>query len=105
MIKKGITKVELATFKGNAKGNMLIESQDIVYQTRYIGEEMIFSQSDNIKIIPYRNVFEKFIAPLTLLDIRRVIQRYFTKENMCVSILSEDLPSLETLKRECDKII
>jgi len=105
MIKKGVTKAELATFKGNTKGNMLIESQDITAQTRYIGEEMIFSQSDDIRIIPYRNVFGTFIAPLTLTDVRRVIQRYFTKENMCVSILSEDLPSLETLKRECDKIV
>ena len=104
MIKKGITKEELMTAKGNFNGSMLINLQDIINQTRYNGEEMLFKKECK-KIIPYKDMFKQCIEPITLSDINRTIQRYFIKENMCVCILSEKLPSLETIKKESNKII
>ena len=131
MIKKGITKDELTTAKGNFKGTSLLDLQDIVTQARYNGEEIMMgvgftdgsavrdlrSQQLNLevkdrrilvkprKIIPYRELYEKCILPITVDDTNRVIKQYFTVQNMCVCVLSEKLPSLESIENVCDEII
>ena len=97
MMKKGVTKEELETAKGNYRGAFLMGLQDIVVQTRYNGEELIFKRSD--KIVPYKDIYETYIKDITLEDIRHVIEKYFIKENMCICILSEKLPSLDVIQR------
>lgn len=112
MIKKGITKEELATAKGNFKGTSLLDLQDIVTQARYNGEEIMmgvgFTDSNIVKprkIIPYGELYEKCILPITVDDMNRVIKQYFTVQNMCVCVLSEKLPSLESIQNVCNQII
>ena len=112
MIKKGITKEELATAKGNFKGTSLLDLQDIVTQARYNGEEIMmgvgFTDGNMVKprkIIPYKDLYEKCILPITVDDMNRVIKQYFTVQNMCVCVLSEKLPSLESIEKVCDEII
>jgi len=97
MMKKGVTKEELETAKGNYRGAFLMGLQDIVVQTRYNGEELIFKRSD--KIVPYKDIYETYIKDITLEDIRHVIEKYFIRENMCICILSEKLPSLDVIQR------
>jgi predicted Zn-dependent peptidase len=97
MIKKSVTKEELETAKGNYKGAFLMGLQDIVVQTRYNGEELIFRGSNDI--LSYRDIYETYIKGITLEDIRHVIQKYFIRENMCICILGEKLPSLDVIKR------
>jgi zinc protease len=101
MITHGITREELKTAKGNFKGNVLLELQDIVTQAQHNGEEMLFSGA----IVPYQDIFETFIEPLTVKNMNDMIQRYFTNQNMCVCILSEKLPSLEIVQNVCARII
>ena len=112
MIKKGITKEELATAKGNFKGTSLLDLQDIVTQARYNGEEIMmgvgFTDGNMVKprkIIPYKDLYEKCILPITVDDMNRVIKQYFTVQNMCVCVLSEKLPSLESIQKVCNEII
>ena len=106
MITAGITKDELNIIKGYFQGTVLLSLQDIVTQTRYNGESIIFGRlGDSHKIVPYKEIYDTFVKNITMDDIKRVIKRYFVKENMCVCILSEKLPSLETIKRECVKIV
>ena len=112
MIKKGITKEELATAKGNFKVTSLLDLQDIVTQARYNGEEIMmgvgFTDGNMVKprkIIPYKDLYEKCILPITVDDMNRVIKQYFTVQNMCVCVLSEKLPSLESIEKVCDEII
>jgi len=102
MIKKGINKDELTTAKGNFKGTSLLDLQDIVTQAKYNGEEILMGEK---KIIPYKNLYEKCILPITVDDMNRVIKQYFTVQNMCVCVLSEKLPSLESIQRVCNEII
>ena len=102
MIKNGITLDELISTKGNFKGSNLIELQDTVTNARYNGEEMIFGNS---KIIPYQDIYHKCIHHINVSDVNRIIAKYFTRENMCVCVLSEKLPSLEIIKKECSAII
>ena len=105
MIIHAVTKEELDTIKGNIQGSMLLELQNIVTQTKYNGESIIYGcLGDSEQIVPYKDIYSTFIKDITLNDIKRVIQQYFTKENMCVCILSEKLPSLETIRKECVKI-
>jgi predicted Zn-dependent peptidase len=106
MITDGITKEELYTTKGNIQGKMILDLQNIVTQTEYNAESIIYGRlGDSDKIVPYKDIYETFVKNITMDDIKRVIKRYFNKENMCVCILSEKLPSLETIKRECVKIV
>jgi predicted Zn-dependent peptidase len=113
MIRKGVSKEELEIAKGNFQGNVLLDLQDIVTQARYNGEELLFTPShisseaarsqrqgfSGNSIVPYKDIFETFIAPLTVKDMNRTIQQYFINQNMCVSILSEKLPSLEIVQK------
>jgi predicted Zn-dependent peptidase len=99
MIKKGITKKELDYIKGYYKGNLLISLQDIVNQTIYNGEEVIFD-SLNKKIIPYSNIYEEHIKNITIKDVNLIIKKYFTLNNMFFFILSEKLPPLKKILNE-----
>lgn len=106
IITHGITEEELNISKGNFKGTLLLDLQNIVTQTRYNGEMIIYGLlGDSNKIVPYKDLYETFVKNITINDIKRVIKQYFIKENMCVCILSEKLPSLETIKRECVKLV
>jgi predicted Zn-dependent peptidase len=108
MIKNGVTNEELLTVKGNFKGNVLLSLQSIVTQAQYNGEEIIFNlerNSTHSKIIPYQDVYDKCIRDITVSDVNRIIKHYFTRENMCVCVLSEKLPSLEIIQKECASII
>jgi len=102
MIKKGITKDELKVAKGNFKGTSLLDLQDIVTQARYNGEEILMGEKT---VIPYKDLYEKCILPITIDDMNRVIKQYFTVQNMCVCVLSEKLPSLESIEKVCNEII
>ena len=102
MIKKGITKDELIVAKGNFKGTSLLDLQDIVTQAKYNGEEILMGEK---KIISYKDLYEKCILPITVDDMNRVIKQYFTIQNMCVCVLSEKLPSLESIRNVCNEII
>lgn len=100
MIEKGITEEELEYIKGYYKGNLLILLQDIVNQTIYNGEELLYGSLEKNKIIPFSEIYEKYIKTLTVKDINLVIQKYFILNNMSLCILSEKLPSLKTILNE-----
>lgn len=105
MIENGITKKELETAKGNFKGNSIIGLQNIVTQTQYNGEYILMGSVEKNHIVSYKDIFETYIQELSLGDINKVIKLYFTSKNMCVCILSEKLPPLEIIQKECKKII
>ena len=102
MIRRGITQKELTVAKGNFKGTAMIDLQDIVTQAKYNGEEVLMGEN---KIIPYKDIYEKCIEHIKVEDMNRVIKQYFTVQNMCVCVLSEKLPSLESIQKACNEII
>ena len=57
------------------------------------------------KIIPVKDSYEKFYANITVKEVNHMIQKYFKKENITVCIIGDKVPSLETVKKECEKII
>jgi predicted Zn-dependent peptidase len=99
MIDHGITDKELKYIKGFYKGNQLILLQDIVNQTIYNGEEIIYGSLEN-KIIPYSDIYDKYIKNITKKYINQIIKKYFNLNNMFFCILSEKLPSLKTILNE-----
>lgn len=99
MINRGITEKELKYIKGYYKGNLLILLQDIVNQTIYNGEEIIYGKLEN-KIIPFSKIYDKYIKNITVKDINQVIKKYFDLDKMFFCILSEKLPILKTILNE-----
>jgi hypothetical protein len=57
------------------------------------------------KIVPVRDAYEKFYENITVKEVNNMIKKYFKKENITVCILANKVPSLETVKNECEKII
>jgi predicted Zn-dependent peptidase len=104
MMRNGVTEDEIKVAKGHFKGTALMSLEDISNQTKYNGEGLLISQCEE-KVVPYSQIYETFIEKITRKDIVEVIERYFSRKNMCVCLLSEKLPSIETIRRECEKII
>jgi len=49
-------------------------------------------------------MYDKYYKSITQRDIRDVIQKYFTKQNMTVCILGNHNSNIQVIKDICDKI-
>lgn len=101
LVKNGVTQRELEITKGFIKGNLLIEMEDINTQCEYNGTQMLMS---NDKIIPYADIYKRCYANISVADINNTIQKYIKREHMCVCLLGEKLPSLNTVEKEFSKL-
>ena len=98
LIKHGITQEELTVAKGYLKGSILMSLEDSENLCNYNGEKMIIG-GDTREIVPYSQIYERFIDKITRKDVNDCIRRYFVPENMVVGILGETLPSEQQLKK------
>ena len=103
LIKHGITGDELKLAKKYLKGDMELDLEDNANLALYNGEKLLVYPSE--KIVPYSKIYDTFYKNITKKDIETVIKKYFKKTNMNVCIVSENLPSLDKIKEQCEKII
>jgi serine kinase of HPr protein (carbohydrate metabolism regulator) len=85
------------------KGDMGLDLEDNANLALYNGEKLLVYPSE--KIVPYSKIYDTFYKNITKKDIETVIKKYFKKTNMNVCIVSENLPSLDKIKEQCEKII
>jgi len=113
-IKHGLTEEELTMAKGFMRGELLLELEGQLSQVQYNGEEVLYGHSSTGhtgstgptgSIIPYDELFERFYKPIRMSDVKRVISKYFVADNICVCLVSDKLPTLEIVKKECEKIV
>ena len=102
LIKDGITSEELKTIKSNFKGRFSLNLQ---YNDNFAFRNGLDELMGLEKIIPVKDSYEKFYANITVKEVNNMIKKYFKKENITVCILANKVPSLETVKNECEKII
>lgn len=86
LIKNGITSEELVVAKGNCKGKQLIKLQDIDSIAEYNGLQVILKQTD----VPFQQMFDKHIAPITCHQVNTMIRKYITYKNLVVGIVHKD---------------
>jgi predicted Zn-dependent peptidase len=102
LLKNGIKQDELAMIKSNLKGSMILDIQNNDTSAFHNGLETLMG-SDTI--VPYCNLYEKYYASITKNDVNNIIRKYIKKENMVICLLGENVPSLESVKHECEKIV
>jgi predicted Zn-dependent peptidase len=107
IIKYGITDKELHTAKGYLKGKSMMSLENCENQALYNGEYAIMEKYNpkKTKFVNYTDIYETYIDPIKLSDIKRVIHTYFQKTNMSVVLSGKNIPKLETVKTICQKII
>ena len=102
ILKQNITQEELNIAKGNFKGQMLIQQEDITNTAEY--NALHHAVYPDEPFIPYTDIFEKCYEKITLKQIKAIIPKYLKYSNMYVSIMGEKdsyYPTLEKLKKVC----
>jgi predicted Zn-dependent peptidase len=103
LIKNGVTETEVTETKSNLKGKLMLNLEDNDTQSSYNGEQVLLY--DNIDhIVPYREFYNEFYKNITKEQINNVIKKYFMRENMTVCIAGSHIPSLNVIKRECERM-
>jgi predicted Zn-dependent peptidase len=103
LIQNGITEDELKLAKRYLKGEMEIELEDNENLALHNGEQVLVYPNE--KIVAYSKLYDTYYKNITKNDVDNVIKKYFKKTNMSVCIVSENLPSLNKIKEQCEKII
>jgi len=92
LITHGITERELNESKGNIRGFFLQDMVEIQKIAIHNGYESIVCENPNV--IPYDKLYETQYHKITRSEIHRILRQYFTRNNMSVVIVGEDVPDL-----------
>ena len=103
LLKSGVTQKELTISKNNIRGHLLIELENINTQTNYNGLSCLLFQ-DPGKIVPYSKLYQTYYEPITKAQIHACIKKYFSLRRMCVSMVGDHIPSMNTIAYECEKL-
>lgn len=93
--KKGITKEEFSVAKGNIRGNYILKTETNDTIASYNGYEFLLQES----FIPFSQIYERNIEPVTMEEIYQVIQRYFITDNMVIGIIGDQLPTKTNIEK------
>lgn len=103
LIRGNITQSELDIAKSNLNGKYILELNNIDRLSLYNGEQAVMFPNE--KIIPYQNIYDRFYKSITLTDINRVINKYFTIRNMNVCVLGQITVAEKTIRTICERLI
>jgi predicted Zn-dependent peptidase len=104
LLKNGIREKEFVLAKNSKKEKMKLNLQDNDVLAQHNGKEFLL-YGDKRKIISYSDIYEKHYKDITKEQVNTVIRKYFKPENMSVCIAGEQIPSQNTIEKECSKII
>ena len=103
LIQNGITQSELNMAKSYLNGDINMDLENSQTIALYNGEQLLVYPNE--QVISYSKIYDTFYKKITKKDVDDVINKYFKKSNMSVSLVSENLPSFNKIKEQCEKII
>jgi predicted Zn-dependent peptidase len=104
LVKNGVSSSELKTAKRNFKGKLQIELEDSSILAGHNGRDYLL-YSDPDSIVSYENFFDHYMANISCADILSVIRKYFRKDRMVLTMVSEHLPAQSKLEGACDLFV
>jgi predicted Zn-dependent peptidase len=96
LLKNGIKSAELKLAKGQLEGKMRIKAEDCENIAKFNGKTALFGLPD----MRYSDVYEKKLKPITKKMVDDCIRKYFRKEGMVVSVVSNDDAALKQANYE-----
>jgi len=103
VLRNGVRPSELTVSKHNIRGRILLDLENIDTQTNYNGTHLLL-YGDAKKIVPYSQMYERCYASITKSQINECVRKYFVKQRMCVTVVGNNLPSLNIISRECERL-
>ena len=101
----GITGAELTLAKTSIQNNKLMHFENNAVSANHNGLELLLQTDSTKKIVSYRKIYDTYYAGISVAEINRVIKKYLRKMAMNVCMIGNQLPSLKTVKRECEKFM
>ena len=86
LVKNGIEQDELTIAKSYLKNKMCMKSEEYDALSKHNGKLALFG----LEHIPFSDVYEKCIEPITKKEMGACIKKYFRHDGMTVSIISSD---------------
>jgi len=102
LIRYGVHTEEVQNTKGYMRGDIDIELEDTDNIAEYNGSEYLMYPNE--KVVPYNKIYETYLKDIKKDEVDKVIRKYFVKENMCVCLVGDELPSINVIKQQCERI-
>lgn len=96
LIKNGITREELALAKGQLEGKFSLKAEECEVIAKHNGKNALMELPD----VRYSDVYEKYLKPITKKMVDDCICKYFRRDGMTVSVVSNDNAALKQANYE-----
>lgn len=96
LIKTGITREELALAKGQLEGKFLLKAEECEVIAKHNGKIALLGLPD----VRYSDMYEKYLKPITKKMVDDCICKYFRRDGMTVSVVSNDEAALKQANYE-----
>jgi predicted Zn-dependent peptidase len=96
LIKNGITREELALAKGQLEGKFLLKAEECEVIAKHNGKIALLGLPD----VRYSDMYEKYLKPITKKIVDDCICKYFRRDAMTVSVVSNDEAALKQANYE-----
>ncbi len=102
--KNGTTEKEIELTKNYLKGSMNSNLEKNSLYTSYNGSFMLL-YSNKRDYVPYEDLYKKYYENITVNEVNETIKKYLIKSRLNVCVLGKNLPSQNSIKKECEKLI
>lgn len=96
LIKNGITREELALAKGQLEGKFRMKAEECEVIVKHNGKIALFGLPD----VRYSEMYEKYLNPITKKMVDDCIRKYFRRDGMTVSVISNDESAMKQANYE-----
>lgn len=100
LITHGATEHIVSLTKSNIHGYMQI-NKGVSKNAMYNGEHVLITGTVPS---PHDNIYDTYYKPITVEKVNEIMKTYFKRSAMNVTLVGGNLPSDETIKRECSKL-
>jgi predicted Zn-dependent peptidase len=103
LVEKGITKKELEYVQHFLEGKIRMNTELSDRQCAYNAIEAFLCNKTNDTIVPYFRLYEDLYQHVTSDQVHEIIRKYFTRDNMFITIHGGKLPSETSVRKEIER--
>ena len=101
LVKHGVTNEEIIQTKQYIQGLHLLHLENAYTSAFHNGKELLLTGE---RIVPYDQLYDVYYKNVTKKQVDDAIRKYFLREQMCVCVLGDTLPSEKAIRDAVSKI-